>query len=127
MPFIPNADCVLTRKSVTYDRYGQPDEVFDSKKVRCAVVTLSLDRELTAVRADSSATRGNARELTVNARLLFQRSVEVKNGDIVDILGIRLKVAGVFPRLDAAGRVDHHQVDLEIFDDDSEDDLLDAG
>lgn len=77
----------------------------------CGVVKIQGRTDKTSVRADSSATRGYAEEVTVAARLLFAPGVQISKGDKVDVLGMSIRVIEVMPRINLYGRLDHNQVD----------------
>lgn len=110
----PNLNCEIHRQNGGYDRYGKslPGDVVVT---RCAAVKLLTRSRKTSVRADSSASRGNAREIVSDAVLLFAHNVHVDEGDKVIVTGIELKVTGVFPRFDMAGRLDHFEVELNVW------------
>jgi hypothetical protein len=110
----PNLDCEIHRQDGGHDRYGKslPGEVV---RARCAAVKLLTRSRKTSVRADSSASRGNAREIVADALLLFPPHAELDEGDKVVVAGIELKVIGVFPRFDMAGRLDHNEVELNVW------------
>lgn len=111
--FIPNLYCTITKSGST-DVYGQTTlgEIFPTK---CSVVKLMTRLEKTSVRADSSASRGNAEETTASARLLFSKTTDIREGDKVDVLGQSLRVTVVFPRLDVNGVLNHYQVDADVW------------
>ena len=83
--------------------------------MKCAVVKLEQTSEKSSVRADTSASRGNANEITAAARLLFLPPVDIAMDDIVVIRGIKLKVVNKQTRFDVFGRHDHNQVDLNAW------------
>ena len=110
---LPKIPCTITKASST-DVYGQ--EVFGpSKRVKCAIVTLDANSIKTSVRADSSASRGNADQITVKAVLLFSPKVDITFGDKISVSGVDLKVVGRFPRYTVMGVLDHIQVDASIW------------
>lgn len=115
MPFMPNLDCAVTRQvKGSYDRFGQPKLEERRWKLRCALVKLDAARAKTAVRTDSSASRGFAREAEIDARILFPATFAIQKGDFVDVLGHKLRVESVFPRVNIGGYLDHYQVDAMI-------------
>lgn len=114
MAFVPNQDCLISKRDDDTDEFGQV--TFGHKqKERCAVVTFTIGREKTTVRADSSGSRGNAQEITADIRLLFKHNSIIAIGDKVELLGYSLSVLSKFPRHSISGRLDHYQVDCEIW------------
>lgn len=112
--FQPNVLCTLTRASGHTDLYGNP--MFDPPRpAKCGIVKLvSRDQNVT-VRADSSASRGAAQEMVADALLLFPPVYGVKNDDVIDVIGVKLKVTGVFPRHNVNGQIDHYQVEAMLW------------
>lgn len=107
--FRPNLDCTVRRKGAT-NVYGE--ETFsDPVTVRCAIIQLKITTEKSSVRADSSATRGAAREYIGEAKLLFLPGDAPSTDDRIDVSGFKLHVIGSFPRHDLQGALDH----IEIF------------
>src|SRR3569833_3178731 len=106
--FRPNQRCRI-QLSGGKDVYGQPKPgAYVSEQ--CSVVKLLITNTKTSVRADSSASRGNARELHADCVLLLRPNTLVKIDDIVEIAEAKFKVSGRFPRHDAAGRLDHVEI-----------------
>ena len=105
--------CSIT-PTVGYDRYGK-EQLGKSYTAKCAIVKLTQVSEPTSVRTDSSASRGAAREIIADARLLFPRTVDVNIDDKVEVMGMSLKVLSVFPRTTIGGQHDHNQVDLMVW------------
>jgi hypothetical protein len=110
----PNLHCTITKAGETYDGYGRP---VLGKTVRslCSVVKLMNSAEKTSVRADSSASRGSAAEITADARLLFSPLTNITVGDKVIVAGFELRVMNVAPRFDVHSRLDHYQVDANVW------------
>jgi len=109
----PHTPCKVT-PSRGFDLYGQRSSgvPFSTK---CAVVKIQVRDDKTAVRADSSASRGYANEETIDARLLFLPHVKVDKGDKLTLLGVDLRVIEVMPRHDLHGILDHNQVDAVVW------------
>lgn len=112
---MPNLSCTISSYGEEMDRYGQP-VIAAPRSARCAIVTLRASSEKTTVRADSSASRGSARETVVDARLLFLPIEAVQVNDVVVVAGISVRVIGVFPRFDIGGRHDHDEVDGALWE-----------
>jgi len=106
--FRPNLWCHVRRKTGR-DLFGQA--AFGNPiKVPCAVVHLQPKVEDTAVRADSSASRGVAEETVIQATLLFPVSFMPILDDIISISGLLLEVSFVEPRYRVTGMLDHYEV-----------------
>lgn len=108
--FRANVNCVVVSTNGKTDIYGMP-LASTKKKERCAIIKLNSRNVKTAVRADSSASRGAGREITVDAVLLMERMTTVKMDDIVVVADVSVKIVGVYPRHDINGRLDHYQVE----------------
>lgn len=111
--FIANVDCTIAPHAGN-DVYGKPKHGAPVK-ARCAMVKMAYDEKKTSVRADSSASRGNAEEIVADARLLFIKTTVIQMDDLVTVAGYQLRVIGVFPRYTVQGRLDHWQVDCSIW------------
>ena len=108
--FIPNQTCQLTRISGVNDRYGEPIFLDPIDGVECALVKLEPVYQHTSVRADSSASRANAEEMTITAVMLFPAYVTVAQNDVIQFDGYRLEVKMVHPRHNVLGQLDHFEV-----------------
>lgn len=114
MSFRPNINALLEPVAQETDAYGQKS-FGAAVTVRCASVSLKVKSEKTSVRADSSASGGQAEETLGTARFLFLPGV-VKLDDRVTVLGVRFRVLSVFPRISVGGKHDHDEVDCEAWD-----------
>ena len=113
MRFRPNARCTVY-PTLGSDIYGQ--ELLDGgHEERCAVIKLTQSSQKTSVRTDSSASRGSAQEIHSDARILFTSASKIAVDDKVEVYGQSLRVVSVFPRYSLPGRLDHIQVDLNIW------------
>ncbi len=112
--YIPKQTCVVTTASNETDVYGKPIPGARHKE-RCAIVAIIESDEKTSVRSDSSATRGNAREILYDAVILFGPRTKAKMHDIVQVNGYKMEVMTVQPRYDIDGKLDHYQFDLKIW------------
>jgi hypothetical protein len=111
--FIPNTTGLLSRKTGK-DQYSQI--VYGpAVTVPCAIVHLDAKIEKTPVRADSSASRGNAEEQVSVSKILFPKTVKPADQDKFQISGIALRVMRVEERRDVLGVIDHYEVDLGIW------------
>lgn len=112
--FIPNQVCEIYSPSDEMNLYGE--SVGEVRRIeKCAIVKLTVGGEKTSVRADSSASRGAAREIVADARLLMMPNSKVEIGDRVVLLGQSLRVLDIFPRHNITGRLEHLQVDLDVW------------
>lgn len=107
--FIPNLYCTIT-KAGSVNVYGEEQPGLTTP-ARCAIVKLLGREEKTSVRADSSASRGNAQEVTADAVLLFPPNTVIGMDDKITVVGQTLRVSGIWPRHDLRGRLDHYQVE----------------
>jgi hypothetical protein len=116
MSFLPNLNCTVTKLGPEPDLYGQ-SQLGKPTPAKCGVIKLDLMAMQTSVRADSSASRGNADEKTVVGRLLFPANTDVGLGDkvVVENVNVGLEVLSVFPRHTVHGKLDHHQVDVGVW------------
>jgi hypothetical protein len=111
--FVPNTTGVLSRRQVT-DLYAQ-ESYAAPLTVPCAIVTLMTKVKTTPVRADYSATRGNAEETVSSSRILFPPSVQIEAEDKFTISGIDLRVTEIIERRDVWGAIDHFDVSFGIW------------
>jgi len=112
--FKPNVNCIISAASGETDLYGQP---VPARRVRerCAVVKLNIVNVKSAVRADTSASRGSARELHADAVFLLTKTTCANIDDIIEVAGQVLKIKSKFPRFDVQGVLDHYEVDAVIW------------
>lgn len=110
--FKPNVSCLITPISEKTSLYGE-DGYGEARTVKCGVVRLEVGSYKTSVRADATASRGNASETVAMSRLLFSFNEVLKPGDRVSIQGFELEVESVYPRFTVNGIGDHLQVDLK--------------
>tara|TARA_B100002049_G_scaffold236151_2_gene222154 strand:- start:163 stop:504 length:342 start_codon:yes stop_codon:yes gene_type:complete len=103
--------------SLTFDVYrrGQRNLYGESEldkvgEVAGAIVRLRAQDRRTAVRADSSASGGAAREIVIDTRFLIAEDV-VTNGDVLGFRGALYQIDSTFPRYDILGEFDHLEVD----------------
>lgn len=107
--FRANRNCRIQLASGKNDVHGQP---LPGRFVneRCAVVKLIVSNEKSSVRADSSASRGNARELEANSVILVGAATAARVDDIIEVSGFRLRIMAMQPRYDTTGRLDHFEI-----------------
>lgn len=84
----------------------------DPVPLALSVVRLAAKSEKTSVRSDSSASRGQADQLTADAVILTKNEA-VAVDDIIEIMGQKLRVVGHHPRLTVFGQLDHYEIALE--------------
>lgn len=112
--FRPNVPCNIIKMDGEKTLYGEsrPGTLIST---RCGVVRLEVGALKTTVRADASASRGNAEEKVAQSRLLFDHTESISPGDKVEVGSFELEVESVFPRYTVNGLLDHLQVDLKIW------------
>lgn len=106
--FRPNLSCRI-QQSTGNDVHGQPlPERF--RRERCAIVKLEVANEKSSVRADSSASRGNALEVQVASVILLTTKTAARRDDIIEVSGYKLRIVLMEPRYDVGGRLDHYEI-----------------
>lgn len=117
--FRPNLQCVVRQKSGN-DVYGMPT-YGSRKRERCAVVKKVLRNNKTSVRADSSASRGNARELEADVLVLVFPNTTAEIDAILDLAGDRFRVISKHGRYSLRGALDHYELGCTYFSDTEDD------
>lgn len=112
--FRPNDSCTITVASGKTDVYGKPLPSVTYTE-RCSVVKLEIKSLKSAIRSDTSATRGNARELTSDARILLTTSTRAEIDDVITVAGYNLRIMSKEPRYSSAGRLDHYEITAMIW------------
>jgi len=107
--FKPNLTCRIQIASGKSDVYGQPIPGSYVTE-RCAVVKLEMSNEKTSVRADSSASRGNAIEEEAVSVILLTTETKANKDDLIEVAGVKLRIVARQPRFDVSGRLDHYEV-----------------
>jgi len=107
--FRANKNCVIHAASGKTDVYGMPLPG-PRYKERCAVVKMNVMSAKSAVRADTSATRGNAQELQTDTVLLLSRTTMARINDNIELMGFQFKVTEIHPRFDLLGDLDHYEI-----------------
>lgn len=105
----PNRTCVINVSSGKTDVYGQP---LPARKVKeqCAIVKLDIKSAKTPVRADSSASRGNAREIHTDAVILFGPKTVANIDDVVELGLETVRIMEKHPRYNLRGELDHYEM-----------------
>lgn len=107
--FRPNLTCTIISASGRTDVYGQPITSTRVKE-RCAVVKLITKNQKTAIRADSSASRGAARETVADSLILLASRTKAQIDDLIEIQGQTLRIMSMHPRFNVAGNLDHYEI-----------------
>jgi hypothetical protein len=110
-----NLTCIIRQKDGT-DVYGLPLHG-KRKKEACAVVKRILRNDKTSVRADSSASRGNARELEADIIILLTPNTTAEIDAIIDFAGDTFSVKSMHQRYDIKGKLDHFEVGCTYYSD----------
>ena len=80
-----------------------------------AVVNAKRQQEKTSVRADSSASRGSADEITTGlGRILVAKHQSIEIGDVFTFDGDSYDVNSKHVRRSVFGEIDHFECDLEV-------------
>ncbi|MDY7537612.1 hypothetical protein RGU72_05005 [Undibacterium sp. 5I1] len=112
--FSPNSTCVIQSSDGKSDDYGMPLPVLKTTE-RCTVVKLTLTIEKSSVRADSSASRGNAIEEEALSKILLTKNTKAQMNDIIILPECKLRIVGRIPRFDLQGRPDHVEVAAQFW------------
>jgi hypothetical protein len=100
----------ITRQATSgTDVYGQPvlGQVY---KERVAPVKLIFKTAHTTVRTDSAASKGRAYEEIDNVIFLSLPTSQIAINDVVTVLGHKVRVDSVHPRIRVNGTLDHIEV-----------------
>jgi hypothetical protein len=114
--FRPNLSCTIQKASGKVDVYGMPEPGVKYVE-RCAVVRLKLTSEKSSVRADTSASRGNALEIEADVMFLLTKNTVAKINDMILFEGEKYRIASRFPRVDLQGKMDHYEVTCTYWSD----------
>lgn len=112
--FTPNLDCWITPVSKDANLYGELGKGA-RKKERCGVVKLRHEIQHSTVRADSSASRGHAEEFTVSNVILLQANTVAVLRSKLEVSGVSMRIMSIFPRYDVSGKLDHYEVQGEVW------------
>lgn len=104
--------CVVT-STIGFDVYGK-EQLGNSIKTRCSIISLSLKTGPTSVRTDSAASRGSGAEITSEARILLAPGIAEINSK-VEVQGRTLRIIAIDPRHVMGGAHDHDEVDLVVW------------
>lgn len=103
--FNPNATCVII-KNTGYNVYGEPIRATRITEP-CALLNAGVAMKKSSVRADSSASRGNAQEITADHWLILTAQTQAEIDDLIEIHGIQVKINQLIPRYGLNGQHDH--------------------
>ncbi len=112
--FRPNQSCTIVVASGRTDVYGQPLAATRVAE-RCAVVRLITTNQPSSVRADSSASRGAAKEVVSDSLILLAKSTAANIDDLIEINGSKLRILSKHPRFAINGRLDHYEITASIW------------
>lgn len=112
--FFPNLDCKIF-KITEYDLHGE-EVRGETLSERCSIIHYRIRTDGTSVRADSTASRGQAEHSEASVRLLMENTSRVEIDDELQVANHKetLQVVEKFPRYDMDGELHHWQVDLKI-------------
>jgi hypothetical protein len=107
--FNPTLPITIEVASGETDVFGQPTAARVVQE-RCSVVSLTRRSAKTSIRADSSATRGNATEIEADGTLLLSPTTAAGIDDVATVAGQRVRLVAITQQFDLNGRLDHHEV-----------------
>lgn len=105
---------VKHQKADGYDEHSQP-AFLPEKTIKCRVVHYRRLSVKSSVRADSSASRGRAKEIIYDAVILFDYNSNVAIDDLITIMGEKMIVEVVEPRFNISGKLDHYETKLNAW------------
>jgi hypothetical protein len=106
--FIPNQTALLHRK-IGRNVFGKVTFAAPVS-IGVSIVTLDEKVEQSAIRADSSASHAASDITALKAKLLVEGEATIAEDDVIEILGQKVQVAGIEPRANVLGDVDHYEV-----------------
>lgn len=106
--FTPKNRCMVIKNGGT-DLYGMPKPGIRHIE-KCSIVKLLVGNEKSSVRADSSASRGNAMELEADGVFLMATTTKAQVDDLIELGANQLRVMGFHPRYNAAGVLHHYEM-----------------
>ena len=107
MLFSPNAICYII-KTVSFNKYGEPER-YDRVEEKCALLEAGITLKKSSVRADSSASRGNAIEKVADYWLILMPDTCAEINDLIEIHGVQVKIVQMTPRYSLRGELDHFE------------------
>lgn len=110
--FRPNQNCTIIAKTGS-DVYGQPITSVKSRE-RCAVVRLVNTNQASSVRADTSATRGNAKEVVTDSLILLAKTTQAAFDDLIQVAGMTLRIVSMRPQFNVRGELDHYEATAQL-------------
>ena len=116
MLFNPNTTCVLI-KNTGYNAYGEQTYSKEPITEPCALLDAKRSMKKSSVRADSSASRGNAQEITADFWLILLPTTEAEIDDLIEIHGTRVKIIDLIPRYGLDGHHDHTEAMCQMWND----------
>lgn len=105
MLFHPNTTCVII-KNTGYTVYGEPMRSGRTTEP-CAVLNAGKNMKKSSVRADSSASKGNAIEVVADYWLILMPDTVAELDDLIEVHGIQVKINRLIPRYGLDGHHDH--------------------
>ena len=113
MLFNPNTTCVIIKNS-GYNDYGEPQ--YGERVVeKCAVLNAGISTKKSSVRADSSASRGNAWENIADYWFIFMPDTVADIDDLVEFNGHQLKIIKLIPRYSLTAEHDHTEAHCQMW------------
>ncbi|MFT4064276.1 hypothetical protein [Paraburkholderia sp.] len=112
--FNPTVSCVIETASGRTNVHGEPLPGATVPE-RVSVVKIEIKSKQTPVSGTTTASHGSAFELDEDALLLFSPTTRASINDIVKVAGLTLRVVSKSPQFDLNGRLDHHEVRLNVW------------
>ena len=113
--FRPNQFCYIKAQN-GYDKFGMT-AFGRRKRERCAIVKCVLATGKSSVRADSSGSRGNAREVIADLIILLEPKTSATHDAIIEFQDDLFVIKSMHKRFDIRGKIDHFEVECTFWSD----------
>ena len=112
--FRPNTTCTISSANGQTDVYGSP-LVSVTLIEGCSIAKMVIDEKRSSLRADTSASRGNAREIESNTVILLTKSTQAQIDDYIAVAGNQFRIMSMSPKHDIIGNLDHYEASCEYW------------
>lgn len=110
---MPNLPCVIRKRGKT-DVYGKTS-LGSEMPERCGIVKAKYKSVDTTKRGDSGASRSHADEFISESRVLLMPKTAAEVDDQLTVIGFKIRIKMKHPRYNVMGKLDHWEVEGEIW------------